>query len=159
MSIKRNWAYLKYLIRHKYFVFKACGWCGIFPWQAIVHDASKLYPDEWKAYSKTFYDEKGQKQFKGSEEFNIAWLKHCHRNKHHWQYWIQISDNGLLEPRRMPQRYVKEMVADWMGAGRAITGKWEVAEWYEKNRDKIVVHPKTQDDIDLMISVVGSYGQ
>jgi hypothetical protein len=35
-----------------------------------------------------------------------------------------------------------------MGAGRAITGRWECAEWYAKNRDKIVLHENTRRIVD-----------
>ena len=48
----------------------------------------------------------------------------------------------------MPRRYALEMVADWMGAGRAITGRWECAEWYAKNREKIVLHENTRRLVD-----------
>ena len=44
----------------------------------------------------------------------------------------------------MPEHFVREMVADWAGAGRAITGSWEVSAWYAKNKEKIVLHPKTR---------------
>ena len=36
------------------------------------------------------------------------------------------------------------MVADWMGAGRAITGKWDVAGWYADNWRKIHLRPETR---------------
>lgn len=47
--------------------------------------------------------------------------------------------------------YAREMIADWMGAGRAITGKWEVAEWYEKNQNKIQLHPETRRFVENII--------
>jgi len=52
----------------------------------------------------------------------------------------------------MPERYVREMVADWMGAGRAITGKWEVAAWYAKTREHIILHPETRAQVEAMIA-------
>jgi hypothetical protein len=88
--------------------------------------------------------------------FNVAWLKHQHRNPHHWQHWLLAEDNPSkrLEtpqssgaqrafPLRMPVHFVREMVADWCGAGRAITGKWEVGEWYMNNRQNIILHHET----------------
>jgi len=39
----------------------------------------------------------------------------------------------------MPEHFVREMIADWCGAGRAITGEWEVLDWYEKNREKMAL--------------------
>lgn len=54
----------------------------------------------------------------------------------------------------MPERYVREMVADWCGAGRAITGKWEVAQWYTKTRDHIILHPSTRRLVEDLIAEV-----
>lgn len=51
----------------------------------------------------------------------------------------------------MPEAYVREMVADWMGAGRAITGRWDVAEWYKKNRDNMVLHPDTRTRVEALL--------
>ena len=55
----------------------------------------------------------------------------------------------------MPDHFAREMVADWMGAGRAITGKWEVATWYAANRDRQVMHPNTRRKVDEFIEMLG----
>jgi hypothetical protein len=73
---------------------------------------------------------------------------HQHRNPHHWQHWLLRTDRGDVLAIEMPRRYALEMVADWMGAGRAITGRWECAEWYAKNREKIVLHENTRRLVD-----------
>jgi N-acetyl-anhydromuramyl-L-alanine amidase AmpD len=48
-----------------------------------------------------------------------------------------IMDANRYRALPMPEPLVREMVADWMGAGRAITGQWDVAGWYTKNREKM----------------------
>jgi hypothetical protein len=40
---------------------------------------------------------------------------------------------ATLKALPMPEKFVREMVADWMGAGRAITGRWDVNDWYRPN--------------------------
>ena len=52
----------------------------------------------------------------------------------------------------MPLEYIKEMVADWAGAGKAITGSWEVKNWYEKCQDKIQITPKTRMIVEELIN-------
>lgn len=54
----------------------------------------------------------------------------------------------------MPEIYVREMVADWMGAGRAIHGHWEIQEWYDKNRQMIVLHPQTRTLVESILAEV-----
>lgn len=56
---------------------------------------------------------------------------------------------------RMPERLVREMVADWMGAGRAITGRWEVGVWYAANADKMVLHVATRARVEELLVSVG----
>lgn len=53
----------------------------------------------------------------------------------------------------MPDRYVREMVADWAGAGRTITGRWEVAEWYAKTRNTILLHPNTRARVEALLAM------
>jgi hypothetical protein len=43
------------------------------------------------------------------------------------------------------------MVADWMGAGRAITGKWEAKAWYEKNKATIILHDGTRKLVETIL--------
>ena len=64
--------------------------------------------------------------------------------------------NRAPVPLAMPERYVREMVADWMGAGRAITGRWEVAEWYAKTREHIILHPDTRARVEELIAEVSN---
>jgi len=47
-----------------------------------------------------------------------------------------------IVPLAMPERYVKEMIADWRGAGKAY-GNPDTAGWYLENRDQIQVHYAT----------------
>jgi hypothetical protein len=58
------------------------------------------------------------------------------------------------EPARllpMPDRYRREMLADWRGAGRAINGYEDAAGWYAKNRDKMQLHPETRAWIEQQL--------
>jgi len=61
--MKRNISYLKYIVRHKWFVFVAGTKVGCSWWRLFVHDASKFLPFEWCAYAKTFYKEDGTKHY------------------------------------------------------------------------------------------------
>jgi hypothetical protein len=40
---------------------------------------------------------------------------------------------------------------DWMGAGRAITGKWEAGEWYRTHRGSMFLHQKTRELVENII--------
>ena len=149
----RHINYLKYILKHKWFVFLAC--LRIAPikllWFSVIHDISKFLPSEWWAYARTFYKSDGSKQYNETQEFTIAWNNHQKRNKHHWQYWLITWDRGTTEAIPMPNIYISEMIADWFGAGRAITGKWEAPQWYQKNKDKIILHPDTRSIVESIL--------
>jgi len=46
---------------------------------------------------------------------------------------------------------IREMVADWLGAGRAITGEWEAVAWYGKNKDRMMLHPETRGKVEILL--------
>jgi len=149
--MKKYYQYLKYVIRHKWFVFLECRKVGMY-WRGVVHDMSKFLPSEFIPYARFFYGRYPKYEvYEGTtlkppsglfkedvkRHFDKAWLKHIHRNPHHWQYWLLQEVDGPLKIIPMPMKYLKEMLCDWHGAGMAITGKNNTADWYLKNKDKI----------------------
>lgn len=116
----------------------------------MIHDWSKLTPAEWGPYVQSFYGGQGRTPAVRAA-FDVAWLHHQHRNAHHWQHWLLREDDGSTVALEMPYKLVREMVADWMGAGRAITGKWEVASWYAANAPKIVLHDMTRLEVEAIL--------
>ena len=214
--------YLRYVIRHKWFVLIAGLRVGAPLWRLLIHDWSKFTPAEWSGYVRYFFggwrswaDGPVKEHAKSlvQPDFDRAWLHHQKANKHHWQYWILTPDrpaiwfaiqsydggatgNVLVEsndfprvevylptldcnvdtdskryqlvnrmvraanragmPLEMPERYAREMVADWMGAGRAISGKWEAADWYRRNYDAIQLHPHTREFVNRLLLGVAS---
>jgi len=153
--------YLWYILRHKWFVFLESCKLGI-PWLGLVHDLSKFRLDEWIPYVHYFYGNypewktmsPGDKSYyhgptKESieREFDFAWLLHQKRNRHHWQFWILPEDDGGVKILPMPDRYRREMLADWRGAGRA-QGTPDTLAWYTKHRNVLQLHPETRQWIE-----------
>jgi hypothetical protein len=151
-KMRRHWKYLKYVVRHKWFVLIACIKLKASLRLALLHDISKFRPSEWFDYAHTFYTSAGVSQYNESPGFKTAWLRHQHRNPHHWQYWLLHQDDGQDIPIEMPRRYAVEMLADWMGAGRAITGHWDYRDWYNKNKTKIVLHPNSRELVEKLMA-------
>lgn len=141
--------YLWYVIRHKWFVFLAGRKTGAPLWRLIIHDWSKFTKAEWTPYVETFYTDKEVK-----DDFDRAWSHHQHKNPHHWQHWVLREDSGRTTALEIPEDLIREMVADWAGAGRAITGRWSVEEWYGANRNKMIFHPRTALRVDSVLSLL-----
>jgi len=158
--------YLRYVLRHKWFVFLECAKRGRY-WAGLMHDMSKLYPSEFIPYANFFYGEKGSDINKGRDEtgyykparsgdmaFDVAWLMHQHRNPHHWQFWVLQNDEDGRRILRMPERYVVEMVCDWKGAGRA-QGTPDVLAWYDKHKGDMMLHFATRATVEALIGYGG----
>lgn len=150
---------LSYLFRHKWFVLIECWKRGLY-WQGITHDLSKLLPSEFFPYADYFFDYNKKNvrpktgYYKpadtGHSAFDLAWLMHQRRNKHHWQWWVLIDENGKKKVFEMTHKYRVEMLCDWIGAGKA-QGSLGVRAWYGKNYRKMDLHPKTREWIELQL--------
>jgi hypothetical protein len=157
--------YLWSQLRHKWYVFVECCKLGI-PWLGIIHDWSKFLPSEWIPYARYFYGDYpdwqkmdawaksyyfGPTKQSVEHDFDVAWLHHQHRNKHHWQRWLLTLDSarsdGKLIALPMPDKYRREMLADWRGAGRAY-GNPDTAQWYLQNREQITLHSETRRRVE-----------
>lgn len=160
--------YLKNLLRHKWFVFIEACKLGV-PLLGIIHDMSKFLPDEFFPYARYDFSDDSNNDDKVRADFDLAWLKHQRRNKHHWQHWLLMNDSGVAHyderdncpcwmkqvvPLPMPDRYIRDMVADWHGAGRAY-GNPDTLRWYMKNMSKIILHPKTEEMVLKYLGVEG----
>jgi hypothetical protein len=138
----KHWKYLKYLLKHKWYVAVECWKRGLYL-HAITHDLSKFRPSEWLPYAQYFYGTWNRIEpddfvywmgrDKVQRPFDVAWLKHQHRNKHHWQHWVLKEDEGRTKALAIPHKVILQMACDWIGASKAIRGKDANAkEWYEK---------------------------
>lgn len=163
--MKAHLAYFKYVTRHIYFVVKACFKLRVPFWQAITHDWTKFLPIEWIAYVHQFYNPDGTKKegirdktgaYDPSQQpiaFQKAWLHH-QRLKHHWQAWVSIGDYGKLCPLEIPECYLREMIADWIGAGQAQSGKATPCQWYGANKEKMVLHPMSRMKLESILEKI-----
>lgn len=148
--------YISYLVRHKWFVAIECFRLKLY-WLGIVHDWSKILPDEFFPYARHDWaserDETGYYKagFTSDEAFDYAWLLHQKRNKHHWQWWILPEDNDRIRLLEMPEKYVKEMICDWRGAGRAQHNPTSCWKWYQHNKNKMQLHPETRKLVEKLL--------
>lgn len=144
--MRRYAAHLRRELKHKWFVFIECSKLGI-PWLGLIHDWSKFTPGEFFPYARNYYTKDGvqlPKQEALTDEYNVALLQHLNSNKHHPEYWI-LKGQVLA----MPDRYRKEMLADWLGYEQ--TNHVETRELYYRLRDDIVIHPETREWIEAKL--------
>jgi hypothetical protein len=159
--------YLLYVLKHKWFVFlgalklrRTVPYYRV-PWlRLLIHDWSKFTPSEWRGYVERFFGDSTDSA-ETKRAFAAAWKHHYTTNDHHWEWWSKqpwmLRSEFFKEPFKMADECIFEMVADWMGAGRGITGKWEMPEWYSANRDRIELHPDTRKLVDAIVDDYDNY--
>jgi hypothetical protein len=138
--MKKYWKYLLYVLEHKKNVGIECLKDGLFI-HAITHDLSKFLPSEFFPYAEFFYGS-GEKS-----GFHKAWLLHQHRNKHHWDYWV----NSKQVPTPVPKKYIKQMICDWKGMSRKFGDTPQ--EYYQNNKDKMILHKDTKKEIKRRLGI------
>ena len=152
--------YDRYINTHKENVMKGFEWLELNLPEVIngmsikcfdviqYHDSSKTMFDEYDAYDKYFYG--GNRSFKVVEDFNKAWLKHIHRNPHHWQHWVLINDEPSegMKAIKMPYEYVIEMICDWWAFSWNSGDLKEIFNWYDQHRDYMKLSPKSRDTVE-----------
>lgn len=160
MYLKNVVKHFKVVTKHKWVVFKLCCKIGE-PWRGFLHDLSK--------YSLTEFLE-GVKYFNGKYSpivdckkqngYSKAWLHHKGRNKHHWEYWIDLQ--APEKTPIIPYKYVAEMICDRLAAGIVYKGKdWtkeEPLKYFLEEKNKLMVNEqilKMLEDIFTQISING----
>ena len=114
----------------------------------FAHDASKTEPDEYGPYDAYFYG--GNRSSQVVDDFNMAWLKHIHRNPHHWQYFVLQCDEPdegeiVLD---MPMNYLLEMICDWWAFSWAKENLYEIFDWYDKHKNYIELSKNTRKTVE-----------
>jgi hypothetical protein len=153
-----------YLLRHKWYVLRASLALRVPLWQALIHDWSKFRPSELLPYARMVYGRVGWRRVDltrlhytpgHQHEFDTGINHHRNRNPHHWQYWLLYTGFYADESRPftalpMPERFVREMVADWIGAARA-QGNTNVYGWYTSHKEEIILHPATRVLVEQLL--------
>lgn len=156
MSTTEIKAFFESLHQHKKYVLEAGLLVGGIPEEQLFnHDASKFTEAEYPHYARQFHGDKGD-----PHGFAMAWLHHIHHNPHHWQHWVfpdgyapagSRSEGGVMP---MPERYLREMVADWLGASLAYTDSWDMSPWLNRHLAEMKLHSETRTMLmEVLISL------
>ena len=155
-------AHAKKIMVHRRWVRRHCFKAGLC-WQGFTHDLSKYSPVEFWESVKYFQGTSSPiiacKKDKG---YSMGWFHHRGRNRHHWEYWVDDLDEGMI-PKLMPEKYAVEMFCDFLAAGKAYMGESYSREaefdWWKQKRKKYVMHPAVMDFIDTCFANYMAFGE
>jgi len=160
----KYWKHFKTVTRHRLLVLQGCFRVGLY-WQGLVHDLSKYSPTEFcigaKYYQGTRSPNNAEREDKGYSE---AWMHHKGRNRHHYEYWTDMSPvTKRYEAVPVPRKYLVEMVMDRRAACKVYQGKGytpgSALAYLEKSREKDLMHPKTKQELTYILTMLRDEGE
>jgi hypothetical protein len=147
MNMKKYFRHLKTITLHKWYVMMECFKMGLY-WQGITHDLSKYSITEFFTSARYFQGDKSPVEAeKAEKKYSVSWLNHKAKNKHHWEYWVDFTEGkGLVLPP-IPDKYIKEMACDFIGASKAYNaGKFsrdKPLAYFAANCHKMIMEDKS----------------
>ena len=158
------WYHFVTITRHRWLVRQGCFRVGLY-WQGLTHDLSKYSPTEFRVGAKYF---QGDKSPNGAERndkgFSEAWMHHKGRNKHHYEYWTDMSPvTRNYDAVPMPRKYLVEMVMDRRAACMVYQGDkysdGSALEYFMKSRERELMHPQTRMELEHILTMLRDQGE
>lgn len=160
----KAWQHLKTITHHKHLVMQGCFRVGLY-WQGICHDLSKYSPTEFWEGARYYQGDRSpntaEREAKGYSE---AWMHHKGRNRHHYEYWSDISrETKRYAYVEMPRKYLVEMVMDRRAAcmtyqGNAYTSGSPLA-YLERSGEKDEMNPNTRRQLRFLLTMLRDQGE
>ena len=160
----KPWQHFKTITHHRILVLKGCFRVGLY-WQGLTHDLSKYSPTEFWAGAKYYQGNRSpnaaEREDKGYSE---AWMHHKGRNRHHYEYWTDMSrQTRCYESIPMPRRYLVEMVMDRRAACMTYQGSAyrddSALVYFEKSRERELMHPETSRQLRYILTMLAQQGE
>lgn len=158
------WKHFKTVTWHRWLVRDGCFRVGLY-WQGLTHDLSKYSPTEFlsgvKYYQGTRSPNSAEREANG---FSQAWMHHKGCNRHHYEYWTDLS----LKTRRyesvpMPRKYLVEMVMDRRAACMVYQGKnyhpSSALEYLENSRERMFINDETLRQLTYILTMLKDKGE
>ena len=160
----KAWQHFKTITKHRLLVMAGCFRVGLY-WQGLTHDLSKYAPTEFMTGARYYQGNRSpntaEREIKGYSE---AWMHHKGRNRHHYEYWTDISPvTKNYQSLPMPRRYLVEMVMDRRAAcltyeGESYTDGAALA-YFEKSVEKNRMHPQTRQELGYLLEMLKDKGE
>ncbi len=160
----KAWKHFVTITHHRMLVLGGCLRVGLV-WQGLTHDLSKYSPTEFligaRLYQGTRSPNAAEREEKGYSE---AWMHHKGRNRHHYEYWTDMSRvTGRYESVPMPRKYLVEMVMDRIAACRVYQGSayhdGSALEYFEGSRERNLMHPDTRRQLGYILTMLRDQGE
>ncbi len=160
----KPWRHFKTITKHRMIVMMGCFHVGLI-WQGLTHDLSKYSPVEFWNGAKYYQGDRSPNAAEREEKgYSEAWMHHKGRNRHHYEYWTDMSPvTRTYQAVEMPRKYLAEMIMDRRAACRTYQGKaytnGSPLAYFEKSRERSLMHPETKKQVEFLLTMLKEQGE
>ena len=160
----KAWKHFVTITAHRMKVASGCFKVGLY-WQGLTHDLSKYSPTEFwvgaRYYQGNRSPNNAEREDKGYSE---SWMHHKGRNRHHFEYWTDISPvSRQYEPIPIPRKYLAEMIMDRIAACKTYQGKaytdGSALGYLQKSLERTRMHPQTLKELTFLLTMLRDQGE
>ncbi len=160
----KPWKHFKTITTHRLLVMGGCFRMGLIR-QGLTHDLSKYsFVEFWNGaryYQGVRSPNAAEREDKG---FSEAWMHHKGRNRHHYEYWVDMNrETRTYQPVPVPRRYLAEMIADRIAACKVYEGKKYTPAsplgYLMRSREKDLMHPQTRQELEFLLTMLRDKGE
>lgn len=152
------------ITKHRHKVIAHCAKAGLMG-RGLLHDLSKYQPDEFIGGARYFTGTRSPNDLQRREHgYSSAWMHHKGRNKHHFEYWTDYNpQTHMMEPVKMPLKFVIEMFCDRVAACKIYQGEKYTdnspLEYYRRGEDFMTIHPDTKALLEKLTVMLSENGE
>lgn len=160
----KPWRHFGTITKHRLLVMDGCFRVGLYR-QGLTHDLSKYSPTEFWAGARYYQGIRSPNAAEREDKgFSEAWMHHKGRNRHHYEYWTDMSPvTRCYEPVPMPRNYLVEMVMDRRAACMTYQGKdytdGSPLAYFERSRERELMHPDTRQALGYILTMLKEEGE
>ena len=158
------WRHFCTITRHRWLVRRGCFRVGLY-WQGLTHDLSKYSPTEFLTGARLYQGNRSPNAAEREEKgYSEAWMHHKGRNRHHYEYWTDMSPKTWrYESVEMPRKYFVEMIMDRRAACIVYQGENyrddSALIYFEKSKERCLMHPETQRQLTFVLTMLAQQGE
>ena len=152
------------ITKHRHRVIAHCFRAGI-GFQGLFHDLSKYTPTEFIPGAKYYLGTRSPNEAEREKfGFSKAWMHHKGRNRHHFEYWVDIDPaTKRYAAVKMPLRFVVEMFCDRVAASKIYLKKdytdSHPLDYFYRGKITRDIHPETSAFLEKLLVMLKKEGE
>ena len=158
------WGHFKTITKHRHQVMFNCFRVGLYR-RGLCHDLSKYSPTEFSVGARLWTGVRSPNSVEREQKgYSEAWIHHKGRNKHHFEYWTDLSrTTHRYESVPMPRKYLAEMVMDRIAACKVYQGEdytpASALTYFQNSIERTLINEKNRRELDFLLEMLRDQGE